>query len=291
MKKNKDKMNSETFGSPKKIAIVNSVTALRFIASFLVVPIFKALGGTAAAIFSGVFMATDWIDGFLARKFKASTFFGSIFDGVTDKTFAILTLGLLFFIEPAVYLISIFYEIYILYIQKKKMNAGLNVQSNMIGKIKTWIISASMMSSLIIVDKFNMDFIFTQNSKEQLSNVNDIKGILALLLTVIPTIIFQILTAHSYEKEYIDNVEEAKHDITYIDEDKEKLKNINIHLDSVEEELKKIQAKREKLKEDYTLLEKAKLLKSVLFDPKYYKENQDKQIRVLTKELFNKSNE
>ena len=261
MRKNKE----EQFGSGKKIALVNSVTALRFIASFLVIPIFKAFGGLSAAVFSGIFMATDWVDGFLARKLKASTFFGSIFDGLTDKTFAVLTLGLLFCIEPGVFLAPIIYEIYIIYIQKKKMDIGLNVKSNSVGKLKTWIISASMMLSLTLVDIYDMKFIFENKTSSYLENVRDVKGILALILAIFPTILFQILTAHSYEKEYVVNADEVKHDIIY--DDKEKLEQINIHLDSVEEEIKKIQENREKLKEEYTLLEKIKILKSALFDP------------------------
>ena len=50
----------------------------------------------------------------------------------------------------------------------------------------------------------------------------------------------------------------------------------------------KIQEEKERLQEEYTFLEKAKIIKEKLFDPEYYDKNKDRQIRVLTKELFTK---
>lgn len=286
MKDKKDKNKQKKYAGAKEIVLVNSVTALRFLGSFLIIPIFKTLGGIGAAIFSAIFMMTDCIDGFLARKMKASTFFGSIFDGLTDKTFALLTLGLLFCIEPSVYIIPILFELYIMYIQKKKMDAGLNVQSNNIGKFKTWVISASMIASLGLVEKYNLSFIFENN------NVENEKGIISLLVAVLPTIIFQSLTAQAYAKECDNNAGVKESDIEYIEgeeKEEETLNWINTHLNYIEKELKVIELEKEKLKEQYTMLEKAKILKDALFDPEYYAKNKDKQIRVLTKDLFTKN--
>lgn len=315
----KDKKNDKKFGGTKEIIAVNSVTALRFLASFLVVPIFKALGGVSAAVFSTVFMLTDWIDGFLARKLKASTFFGSIFDGVTDKTFAILTFGLLMSINPVLFAIPLLIELGIIGVQNQKMKAGLNVQSNMMGKIKTWVLSASMIGSLAAVDLLNLKPFMKYVKTASLSKVGDIKDLLILLGINIPGIVFQILTINSYNKELKTieveqeikdeksleelswlTIEEREEYIAKLNKEDQELLREYFDCDLEEEKkddktpeviLNEIACEKEQLQSEYTFLEKAKILKDALFDPEYYAENKDRQIRVLTKELFNKNEE
>ncbi len=272
-------VKKEKFGGKKEIAIVNSITGLRFLASFLVVPIFKALGGISAAIFSAIFLLTDAIDGKLARKWKVSTFFGSIFDGATDKAFCIMALGILMAINPLVFSIPLLMELGILIVQNKKMHKGLNVKSNFIGKVKMWALSLSTVGSMIAVDLLNMPFILDYIKNAALDKVVSIKEFLILLGINLPAIIFQALTLRSYSKESKEDVIEDK-------------KEENIDLAETKEfplvRLQEISEERQKLEEEYTFLEKAKIIGEKLFDPEYYAENKDRQIRVLTKELFNK---
>ena len=275
----KEKNKEKKFGTPGQIALVNSVTGLRFLASFGIVGVFNALGGLAAGIYAGAFMLTDWIDGFLARKLKASTFFGSIFDGTTDKLFAILTLGLLLYVNPVVFAIPLLMEVGILAVQNKKMQKGLNVKSNMIGKIKTWVLSISMALSLAAVEFLDVKPFMEYIKTASLANIGNIKDSLALLGLTLPSFVFQALTLKSYSDELkVGKKEEQKQEET-VDEKTEK---------TPEEKLSEINLRRQELQQEYTLLEKAKILKEKLFDPEYYQENKDKQIRTLTKELFTK---
>lgn len=280
MKNNKEK---KEYAGPGKIALVNSITGIRFIASLLVLPVFKAFGGVAAAIYSVIFMLTDWIDGKLARSFNASTFFGSMFDGATDKAFIVLTFALLLAFNPVLFSIPLLIELGIIIVQKNKMKKGLNVKSNMIGKIKTWVLSASMVASLGAVELLNLKPIFEYIKTSSLSKVADIKDFLILLGINIPGIVFQLLTLKSYSKELKNTeLEEEKIKEDKIQESKKE------EIKTPETILHEIAAKKEELKSEYTMLEKAKILANAMFDPEYYDKNKDCQIRILTKDLFDK---
>ena len=316
MKNKKDKKN---YGGPGKIALVNSITALRFIGSFLVVPVFKALGGVAAAIYSAIFMFTDCIDGSLARKFEASTFFGSMFDGATDKIFILLTFALLMAFNPIVFSIPLLIELGIIIVQKNKMKKGLNVKSNFIGKVKTWVLSASMVASLGAVELLELKPIIEYIKTFSLSKVADIKDLLVLLGINLPGIVLQILTIRSYSKELKNTKveQEIKEEksfeelMTYSKEEleeyiaKQSLEDQQLLREYFKEELgeeekeevkspetilNEIAREKEKLQSEYTFLEKAKILGKAMFDPEYYDKNKDRQIRTLTKELFDKKN-
>ena len=72
------------WGSMKNIfaiMVVNMLTTVRIIGVICLLPIFLNYGGVAAALLSVGCYFTDFIDGLIARKFHASTFFGSTYDG------------------------------------------------------------------------------------------------------------------------------------------------------------------------------------------------------------------
>lgn len=83
-----------------KFGITNFFTALRAVGIICLIPVFKIYGGVATALLSSCCFATDFIDGILARKLKSSTFFGSLFDGISDKAFLIVNMLLLMSITP-----------------------------------------------------------------------------------------------------------------------------------------------------------------------------------------------
>ena len=83
-----------------KFGITNFFTALRAAGIVCLIPVFKIYGGAATALLSAGCFATDFVDGFLARKLKCSTFFGSLFDGISDKAFLIVNMLLLMSITP-----------------------------------------------------------------------------------------------------------------------------------------------------------------------------------------------
>lgn len=276
--------NHEKFGNKKDIAIVNGITGTRFLASFLLIPFFKTLGGISAAIFSGVFLLTDCIDGFLARKLKASTFFGAAFDGATDKSFGIISFALLMTVNPIIFSIPLLLEFAIMIAQNSKMKKGMNVKSNMIGKIKTWFLGLSIVGSFIAVDLLNLPAFSEYIKYASLDKIATIKESLLLLGIELPTIVFQLLTFNSYHKESKEK--------TFI-EDKIVVPDLNIEEPILEDnptmKLQEIALEKEILQEEMNLLEKAKIMSNALFDPEYYEKNKNMPIRSLTKELFKKN--
>ena len=269
-------MNKKEFGSKKDVAIVNSVTAARFLGSFGIIPIFQTLGGTAAALFSVIFLLTDWIDGFLARKLKASTFFGALFDGTGDKVYGIICFLLLMSINPIVFSIPLLLELGIVASQRKKLKSGLNVQSNMTGKVKTWFLSASIVGSFLAVDLFNMPPLLDYIKYASLDKIQGIKDFFILLGIQMPATIMQILTLTSYNKEISKGLNDRK-----LTEAKE-----NTFEDETNERLEKIKIEKETLEHKKSLLEKAKIMTDALFNPAYYAENKDKPISELSRELL-----
>lgn len=276
---------NKKFGTKKEIAIVNSVTGTRFLASFLVIPTFKVLGGVSAAVFSGIFLLTDFIDGFLARKFKASTFFGAAFDGATDKAYGIISFALLMTINPVIFAIPLLFEMAIVVAQNKKMKKGMNIKSNMIGKIKTWFLGLSIVGSFIAVDLLNLPPFIEYIKYASLDKVATIKESLLLLGIELPAIVFQLMTFNSYNKE-------SKEELP-IEEEKIVEDNLNKEDEVLEDnatiKLQEIANEKESLQEEMKLLEKMKALGNALFDPEYYDKNKDMPIRSLTKELFKKN--
>ena len=278
-------MKEKKYGTKKQIAIVNSITASRFLGSFLIIPTFKFMGGISAAVFSGIFLLTDFIDGHLARKWKSSTFFGALFDSATDKTYAIITCLLLMTINPLVFSIPVVMEMAIILSQKKKMNNDKNIQSNMIGKIKTWFLSMSIVGSFVAVDLLNIPPFIEYLKYASLDKIAIIKDFFILLGIQLPTTITQILTLRSYNKEAQHDYEkEFKTEI--ISKDLEGDIRASIDDESPNITLQKIENEKNSLKKEKILLEKAKLFKHALFDPEYYEINKDMPIRTLSKDLI-----
>ena len=274
--------NKKKFGSAKDILLVNSITGLRFIGSFLVIPIFKSLGGISAALFSAIFLFTDFIDGQLARKLKSSTFFGALFDGLTDKTFGITCLLMLMAINPILFSLPLLLESSILLTQKKKLKKGLNVKSNMTGKVKTWFLSMSIVGSFLAVDLLDIPDFITYIKYFSLDKIANVEKALALFSIELPSLIAQILTLKSYNNEANEEVkiEKTVNESTEFELDKKEI--------APEIRLQEIAEEKQQLQNELTKLEKIKILGEKMFDPEYYAENKDMPIRKLTNELFNK---
>lgn len=69
-----------------------------FVAGLLFVPI--AEFNIAAAILFGVALATDWLDGYLARRWQQTSAFGAFLDPVADKLIVCTVLVMLVYRDP-----------------------------------------------------------------------------------------------------------------------------------------------------------------------------------------------
>ena len=165
-----------------KFLIVNTLTTVRLLGSIFLIPVYILFGGCPAAILTAICYFTDCLDGFLARKLKCATFFGSIFDGLSDKIFNIVNLIIFLTITP-ISLIPIFLEITIMIIQLYKYKNNMVVKTSIMGKIKMWIAGITMFVSLLLVEYIHQKIYFAMLLipliiGESLTIVDYIKGII-----------------------------------------------------------------------------------------------------------------
>lgn len=176
-----------------KIIFVNILTLIRIIGTIILIPLYHYYGGKVVGITSFFCYLTDSIDGILARKWKVSTFFGAAFDGIADKFFTIVNFIILYLITPYA-LIPIIIEILILCLTFFKFNRNLNIQSNVVGKAKVWVLAVTVVLTYLISDISSINFL-SLNIKEWFLNMPDEKLYLYLLA---PAIIMELLTLFSY---------------------------------------------------------------------------------------------
>lgn len=142
--------------------IVNIITLIRLL-YIIVLPILKVEISNIAYIINVIIIfLTDFVDGILARKFKVQTLFGAIMDTVADKALCIvLLLALLSENELLLYILML--EIVISIVNTIGMALKKKTKSSMLGKIKMWIISITII--LGYVEYFNLiDIKFIQIS-------------------------------------------------------------------------------------------------------------------------------
>ena len=177
------------------LIFVNLLTTIRIIGVFMIVPIFFKYGGIYAALVSIACYLTDSIDGFLARKYHVSTFFGSFFDGIADKLFSCSNLIILFSVTKYS-LIAIFFELLIVLIQIVKFEKNINIQSSKIGKIKTIVMSITVIIIYIVTDINKLSFL----GNNIIDFINNINSNILYGIIFIPLYIFEILSLYSYLK-------------------------------------------------------------------------------------------
>lgn len=176
-----------------KLGIVNLLTLIRIIGTIILIPLYYTFGGKIVGITSFFCYLTDSVDGILARRWKVSTFFGALFDGFADKLFTIINFIILYMITPYA-LIPIIIEILIILVQMFKFTRNLNIQSNVIGKSKVWILAVTVVITFLVSDISNIAFL-SINFKEWILSIPNDRLYLCLLGAAI---IMELLTLFSY---------------------------------------------------------------------------------------------
>ena len=244
-------MNNNKFN----FLITNFVTLLRVIGIFALIPVFKIYGGLATFMLSASCFLTDCIDGLMARGLKSSTFFGSLFDALSDKAFLVVNMILLMSISPLA-IIPVFFELGIAYTQSVKYNKGMNIKSNKFGKVKMWVAGIVISLSYLLVDKTFLDYLGSSLAIK-IDNLNEIKLFSALFM---PLVLSEIFTLGSYVKEYFDENKKMTPEFIKVKEEEEK---------KVEEEISNVS------------------FKEIMFEHEYYEKYKDygnlKLVRTLSK--------
>jgi CDP-diacylglycerol---glycerol-3-phosphate 3-phosphatidyltransferase len=131
---------------------MSSIRSARFLAAstslrILLTPVIMAMlmadadRGLTAAVFAAA-AATDWIDGYLARRWEVTTKFGSFLDTTADKLLVTGVLIALVAVErasPWVSVIIIGRELMVLGLRGVIAAEGTVMQPSMLGRLKTSI--------------------------------------------------------------------------------------------------------------------------------------------------------
>ena len=146
----------------------NKITLIRI----LMIPIFIVVyylplegNHIISAIIFAVAALTDWVDGFIARKYDMVTKFGEFLDPLADKLIVVAALALLlevyatpWFAIPAILIIG--RELVISGLREWMAKIGLSnkVKVSMIGKVKTWV---QMIAIAVLLIASNQYLLFT----------------------------------------------------------------------------------------------------------------------------------
>ena len=120
------------------------IVAIPLIVGVFYLPIAEPMRNLIATVMFIVFAATDWLDGYLARKLNQTSSFGAFLDPVADKFLVCACLLVLVQLDRAdvfVALIIIGREIAISALREwmARIGAGSSVAVHMIGKVKTTV--------------------------------------------------------------------------------------------------------------------------------------------------------
>lgn len=196
----------EKMNKVSKILIVNAITFIRVMGIFLII-CNTDLGGIKIGILSLLIYFTDVIDGVLARYWNVSTFFGALLDGLADKLFTIVNFIILYVIVKDIALIPIIIELLIIVIQLIKFSLNMNIKSNLVGKLKIWVLAISVVLTYFVSDITNLTFLGTST----INYLNSIDKNILYSITLGPAIIFETFTLISYLLEFFfhKNIEAA----------------------------------------------------------------------------------
>lgn len=129
--------------------LVNLITTSRFIGSIILICLFPYVSTKFFLICIIILFLTDWIDGFLARKFHVESIYGSLMDTIADKTLNIILIVPLIKTLPLILGILIL-EIGIMLTNVIGKLKGKKVSTNYYGKIKMWFVAVSIIGGYFV---------------------------------------------------------------------------------------------------------------------------------------------
>ena len=123
-----------------KLQIPNILTRSRIFAPFILVPCALTGNFVLATVIAALLGLTDCFDGFLARKWNATSNYGQKLDAISDKLFAIGIAIPVLITNPILILPTIILETIIGSINFKSQIKGNNPKSTLLGKFKTTVL-------------------------------------------------------------------------------------------------------------------------------------------------------
>ena len=147
-------MTTGTVSAPLR-QLPNALTVLRFVAIPVFAVLFLAAGdGPAwgAAILFAAAAATDQLDGWLARRWRVESRFGKIADPLADRVMIGVAVVLMWAegrLPALAALIVLARDVLLVAGYKVLVPRGYDFEVNMLGKIATWVLYASL--ALVLV--------------------------------------------------------------------------------------------------------------------------------------------
>lgn len=138
---------------------VNLITTSRLIFSIVLAFLYLKINKYKFLSLVIVLFLTDFIDGFLARKFKVQTYYGSTMDTIADKTLNIVLL-LPLLKETKLAIIVLLEEALIALMNSYSKIKGKHTRSSIVGKIKMWFLAISViLGYLYIFESFSITLV------------------------------------------------------------------------------------------------------------------------------------
>lgn len=194
--------------------IVNILTLIRVVATFLLPIMWTVLKPNVLLIVVALILLTDFFDGLLARKFHVQTLFGSIMDSVADKMFGIVIVLIVAKYQPLFYLIVIF-EILIAIINVTAAFLGATTKSSFLGKFKMWLLGITTLFGIVsIFDASLLEIIDTKFIRDLIYFFKDNEQSI-LFASVFLTSGAEIMVAVDYARRIIKELRKNKRKIKY----------------------------------------------------------------------------
>ena len=128
------------------VNLPNSITAVRFVLSAILAIMLlleqTLLMGFCSCLVFTIAAATDWVDGYFARRYKSETVLGQLMDPLADKVLVTTSLIMLIPLDrvPAwIVLVILCREIIITGLRGIAASSGIIVSASGLGKIKSVI--------------------------------------------------------------------------------------------------------------------------------------------------------
>lgn len=250
--------------------LVNLITSIRSLGTIAIIPVFFQCGSFVTALTAAGFLATDFIDGLLARKLKVQTFFGSLLDALSDKAFGIICLLLLSTLNP-IFLAVIGLELGIFAINYKSGQEGKNVKTSGAGRAKTLLLAATIVGSFFCYGAPTLKEVLNYVNISTFNSLIEMNPTLLTSILAIPAIGANLYVAKDYlnisKKQ---ETPEQKEEITPFEE-------MTISLEEIAEKREKLLSQKEELKE----LKSRQEIFHDLFDTEFYLEHKDDRLKTL----------
>ena len=209
-----------------KKAIVNGLTGIRILATFLIPILFTILSAPMFITLLGFIFFTDFLDGKLARHWGVSTIAGSLLDTSADKLLSFAILITLSTMYP-IMIIPALLEGVVFATNVNDAKSGSNVQSSNLGKAKTFLMWTSVLALFITgMSQEYINILTNTNVNGFIRNiVNSIINNKKTIETIAKTVAIgsEAVVAVDYTKKAINNPSKEKDKIIDILKDKEKL--------------------------------------------------------------------